>query len=78
MQERFVLIRGERIVLVFRPEDERFRFGDEASFLPASGTPANEFYRSVAAKMESAEGSYAMAITTDYVLNIPVHNPSSG
>jgi hypothetical protein len=59
---------------MFRPDDERFRINDEATFHSARLTPADKFYRTVAAKLERAEVGHCFTFKTDDVLHIPVHD----
>lgn len=58
---------------MFRPDDEGFRINDEATFHSAGLTPADKFYRTVAAKLERAEVGHCFTFKTDDVLHIPVH-----
>jgi hypothetical protein len=73
MQELLVLFRGEWVVVVLRPDDEGFRINDEATFHSARLTPADKFYRTVAAKLERAHIANCFTFKTDDVLLIPVH-----
>jgi hypothetical protein len=61
MQPFFVLVRGERIVPVSCPQDERFRLGDEENFLLAGLTPSNEFDLALPVKLELAKFPRLMA-----------------
>lgn len=73
MQELFVLLRGERVVVMLRPDDEGFRINDEATFHSARLTPSDKFYRTVAAKLERAHIANCFTFKTDDVLLIPFH-----
>ena len=73
VEEGVVFFRWKRIFVMFRPNDERFWFGDEAPFLSAGNAPADEFYSPVATELEGAKVRHAVAIITDYLLHIPVH-----
>ena len=73
MQELLVLFRGEWVVVVLRPDDERFGINDEATFSPAGLTPSDELDRVIAAKLERAHIANCFTFKTDDVLLIPFH-----
>ena len=72
MQPFFVAFRGKRVIVVLRPDDERFRFCLECG-LPATGiAPPDEFDSSISTELKLSEFARRVARKAKNFLNVPI------